>query len=57
MSTCNQLDMQTLESQTVVMLKNLPDHCFTPRLFNTGSTLCMVFGVTLTICNGPKQDA
>ena len=27
MSTCNQLDLQTLGSQLVIMPKNLPDHC------------------------------
>ena len=27
MSTCNQLDLQTLGSQPMVMPKNLPDHC------------------------------
>ena len=27
MSTCNRLDLQTLGSQLVLMLKNLPDHC------------------------------
>ena len=28
MSTCNRLDLQTLESQPVIMPKNFPDHCF-----------------------------
>ena len=30
MSTCNRLNLQTLGSQ-VVMLKNLPDHCYRPK--------------------------
>ena len=30
MSTCNRLDLQTLGSQTVMMPKNLPDHCSGP---------------------------
>ena len=28
MSTCNRLDLQTLGSQLVIVLENLPDHCF-----------------------------
>ena len=27
MSICNRLDLQTLESQPVIMPKNLPDYC------------------------------
>ena len=57
MSTCHRLDLQTLGSQPVIMPKNLPDHNFTPRMFNTCPTPFMVFGVMYIICEGPKLDA
>ena len=37
MSTCNRLDLQTLESQPI-MLRNLPDHCIRHSAFRSSAS-------------------